>query len=120
MLINCLAVGLGGDLGAMSRYLIGIVILPVGGFPLGTFVINICGACLLGLINAWTVREGIGQDNLALFLKTGICGGFTTFSTYALEINTLFAKGDVFTAVFYAGISVICGVLAAYVGSSIG
>ena len=71
MLINCLAVGLGGVLGAMSRYLLGLVILPWGAFPLGTFIINICGACLLGAINAWTAREGLGQSALAFFLKAG-------------------------------------------------
>lgn len=120
MLINCLAVGLGGALGAMSRYLLGLVILPWGAFPLGTFIINICGACLLGAINAWTAREGLGQSALAFFLKAGVCGGFTTFSTYALEINGLLAKGDVFIAALYAGLSVACGVLAAYAGSLIG
>lgn len=120
MLINCLAVGLGGALGAMSRYLLGLVILPWGAFPLGTFIINICGACLLGAINAWTAREGLGQSALAFFLKAGVCGGFTTFSTYALEINGLLAKGDVFTAALYAGLSVACGVLVAYAGSLIG
>ncbi|MDO4178125.1 MAG: fluoride efflux transporter CrcB [Phascolarctobacterium sp.] len=120
MLTNCLAVGLGGALGAMSRYLLGLVILPLGAFPLGTFVINICGACLLGALNAWTTKESIGQGAVALFLKAGICGGFTTFSTYALEINTLLCKGEFFTAALYAGLSVFCGVLAAYAGSLIG
>lgn len=120
MLANCLVVGLGGALGAMSRYLLGLVILPWGAFPLGTFIINVCGACFLGAINAWTIREGLGQSTMALFLKTGICGGFTTFSTYALEINGLLAKGDVLTAALYAGLSVVCGVLAAYAGNLIG
>jgi len=120
MLINCLAVGIGGALGAMSRYLLGLVILPWGAFPLGTFIINICGACLLGALNAWTVKEGLGQSAISLLLKAGICGGFTTFSTYALEINGLIAKGEIVTAALYAGLSVICGVLAAYAGSLIG
>lgn len=120
MLFNCLAVGLGGALGAVSRYLLGLLILPIGAFPFATFAINLCGAFLLGAINVWTIREGVGQGALALLLKAGICGGFTTFSTYALEINNLIAKGELVTAILYACLSVICGVLAAYAGALIG
>ena len=83
-MINCLFVGLGGFIGAVCRYLIGL--LPVqseSGFPYKTFLINVAGAFLIGCIATYAGKHPSVNPQLVLFLKVGICGGFTTFSTFA-------------------------------------
>ena len=91
-MINCLFVGLGGFIGAVCRYLIGL--LPVqseSGFPYKTFLINVAGAFLIGCIATYAGKHPAVNPQLVLFLKVGICGGFTTFSTFAFETTDLFA-----------------------------
>ena len=97
-------VGLGGALGAMARYAIGLI--PVKGeFPILTLWINLAGACLIGFIAGISMRRQVDERWL-LFWKTGICGGFTTFSTFSLEALTLFQNGRTAWAVAYAAASV--------------
>lgn len=97
-------VGLGGAVGAMLRYAISL--LPYrGGFPLLTLVTNICGAVLIGCI-AGVAAEKQVSPNLVLFLKTGVCGGFTTFSTFSLEAYALMEQGHYGQAGSYAVLSV--------------
>ena len=79
-MIKCLCVGLGGAVGAMLRYLIGLV--PVGasnGFPVKTLLINILGAFVIGVLAVLGDKHSL-PPLLVLTLKTGVCGGFTTFS----------------------------------------
>lgn len=89
-MLNFLIVGAGGFVGAAARY--GISLLPLNErsvFPVNTLIINVVGAFAIGLISAAAKHTGL--DGCAvLFLKEGICGGFTTFSTFALETVTLF------------------------------
>lgn len=89
-ILNFLIVGAGGFVGAAARY--GISLLPLNErsvFPVNTLIINVVGAFAIGLIS--TAAKHTGLDGRAvLFLKAGICGGFTTFSTFALETVTLF------------------------------
>lgn len=112
-MLNCLVVGLGGFLGAVLRYLISLVPMKnPESFPLHTFIINIAGAFAIGCI-AFAVSKNINIDTkLLLFLKVGICGGFTTFSTFSLETVELIKNGSVITAVFYVAASILAGVLA--------
>ena len=106
MMIQCMAVGAGGAIGAVFRYLLSLI--RVGSdFPLMTFLTNVAGAVAIGVIAAFAERfAGISPCAL-LFLKTGICGGFTTFSTFSLETLTLIQKNHMVTACAYAGASLI-------------
>lgn len=98
-------VGLGGALGAMARYAIGLI--PVkGGFPIFTLLINVFGACLIGFIAGFSIQRQVDERWL-LFWKTGICGGFTTFSTFSLEALTLLQNGRTGWAAAYAVASVL-------------
>ena len=105
--VNCLLVGAGGMLGTIGRYLLGL--LPIktqGGFPIITLAINLIGAFCIGLIVAFSGRSGNTSPQLLLFLKVGICGGFTTFSTFSLEAVQLLQNGKFVAAFSYMILSV--------------
>ena len=85
-MLECIAVGVGGFIGSICRYLIGLIPLKEGYvFPVKTFVINLCGSFLIGMIAALAAKHDSLNPKLILFLKAGVCGGFTTFSSFALE-----------------------------------
>ena len=93
-MLNCIAVGLGGFLGSVCRYLAGQI--PLGrdwGFPVRTLAINLIGSFLIGAVTALALKRAAPDPRLVLFLKAGVCGGFTTFSTFSLEAVTLFQNG---------------------------
>lgn len=107
-------VGFGGALGAVLRY--GISLLPYRGtFPILTFVTNVLGALFIGFVAGMAVGRGIPR-NFVLFFKTGVCGGFTTFSTFSLEAYTLLEKGKVVEAFVYMGASMIFSLAGVLVG----
>lgn len=111
-MLNCLIVALGGALGAVCRYLITLLPMnPENGFPVKTFLINIAGSFLIGIVAALAAKNSL-DSRLVLFLKVGICGGFTTFSSFALETEGLIQKGSSGIAFLYAVSSIILGVLA--------
>ena len=111
-----LFVGLGGFIGATARYWLGQVFSFVSPqFPLVTLCINLLGSFLIGVVSEASVQCSGMNRNLALFLKVGVCGGFTTFSSFSLETLELLEEGRVLVGISYAGFSaVICvvGVLA--------
>ena len=88
---NCLFVALGGGLGAVGRYLLSLIAAPWS-FPVMTLLTNFLGAVVIG-----AVAQAAGQlpmsKSAVLFLKTGLCGGFTTFSTFSLETVELLEQG---------------------------
>ena len=112
--MNCLAVGLGGFAGAVLRYLIGLI--PTGEtmiFPAKTFCINVIGCIVIGAITVLAAKLSV-PPRLILFLKVGVCGGFTTFSTFALESSDLIRDGHMGIALCYVLLSVLVGVLAIF------
>ena len=112
MIVNLCYVALGGGLGAVCRYLCSFFpAYSVKGFPCGTLLVNFLGCLLIGV-----VTEAVGNallfnsqlnDKLSLLLKVGFCGGFTTFSTFSLEMLNMMDDGKVFGALVYACASVI-------------
>ena len=109
-MLECLAVGAGGFIGAVCRYLVGL--LPVReewNFPISSFLINILGCFIIGLIAASVEKYHTPGPRMVLFLKAGICGGFTTFSSFALETSDLIKSGNLWTGFFYALLSVALG-----------
>lgn len=112
-----LVVGLGGFLGAISRYKLGGAILhgtTAWRFPLSTFVINVAGCFCIGLVAGLIERHDLFSANTRLFLITGILGGFTTFSAFAFENVYLLRRGEAGIAFAYAALSVIAGLAAVW------
>ena len=117
---DCLIVAAGGAIGAVCRFLIGK--LPIDssdGFPMKTFIVNVFGCFLIGLVAALALKQFSDSPRLVLFLKVGICGGFTTFSSFALETGGLIEKGSFITAASYVILSVTVGVAALLQHSSL-
>ena len=79
-------------------------------------MINLSGCFLIGLIASLAVKNSSLSPKTVLFLKTGLCGDFTTFSTFALETETLIKTGHIGIAVFYVAMSVVLGAGLAFVG----
>ena len=102
MLLNCLAVALGGGIGSVCRYLIGLLpFLQKGPLPLQTLLVNVLGAVLIGVIVKSSESCPALCSQMVLFLKVGICGGFTTFSTFSLETFALLQEGKLLLAGIY-------------------
>jgi CrcB protein len=113
-----MAVALGSALGGTARFLIQTVVKnrQAGLFPWATWSINIIGAFLIGLLFSYFMKDRTEQSSLAIFLMTGVCGGFTTFSAFSLENMDLIRNGHVSTALIYILSSVGLGLLATYTG----
>jgi CrcB protein len=111
-------IGIGGFIGSIARYLLTLLIQNkiLTAFPLGTLAVNIAGCFLIGIIYGLTEKGGIISPEWRLFLATGICGGFTTFSTFTYESINLIRSSEYLYASFYAGVSVFAGLLATYIG----
>ncbi|NNM98219.1 MAG: fluoride efflux transporter CrcB [Candidatus Eremiobacteraeota bacterium] len=114
-----LAVALGGGLGSALRYIVNfLVVARFGpGFPLGTLLINMTGSLLIGVVAELAATSSLGMSPLLrLFLAVGVLGGYTTFSTFALDTVTLVGDRALGIATMYALGSVALGVLAAFAG----
>jgi len=115
MLKNFLLVGLGGAIGSMLRYA-GWLLLPAKNFPLATLTVNITGSFVIGMVLAFSVKDENFLNNWKLFLATGICGGFTTFSAFSAENILLLQNGKYFIAISYIALSIVLGIAAAFLG----
>lgn len=85
-------------------------------FPFGTFLVNISGCFLIGVFYALAEKGNIGSSELRLFLMTGICGGYTTFSTFSLDNMILLRSGNFLHFFLNAIGSLVIGLLATYLG----
>lgn len=114
-------VGLAGALGALARYLLGRFIGAriKSAFPLGTFLINITGSFLIGLVFTLAGQKLISPA-IQLILATGFLGGYTTFSTAAWEQVQLMKAGSNILGLFYLLGSMLCGLVAVAAGLAIG
>ncbi len=116
--MNFLYVALGGAVGAVSRY--GISLIPVkSAFPILTLVTNIIGAVLIGFVVGLTERKGNMPSEATLFWKTGVCGGFTTFSTFSLEAFNLFDGKRYVLGGIYVALSLLCCIVGVICGKKI-
>lgn len=113
-----LYVAVGGTLGAVARYGLGLLIGSRWnhGFPMGTFIINLLGSFLLGLINVFVLERTILNPEWRLGLGVGFLGAFTTFSTFTYETMVLLEEGSYLLAIGYVGSSVAVGLAAAFFG----
>ncbi|MFE0015904.1 fluoride efflux transporter CrcB [Mesorhizobium sp. NPDC059054] len=106
---NCLVVMLGGALGTLARYLVSWLALPISGqLPWGTIIINVTGSLLIGFFGTLTLAQGRYpvSEGLRLFVMIGICGGYTTFSSFSLQTLDLLRSGAVFRAAINIAASV--------------
>ena len=119
LLAKCIAVGLGGFAGSIARYLVSkIEFGKSGSFPVNTLLVNIIGAVLIGIIIAYADKFGMSEEKL-LFLKVGLCGGLTTFSTFSAETLGLIESGHFAAAAGYIVISVLLCIAGVYLGMNI-
>lgn len=120
LFVNCIFVGVGGMIGAICRYLLGFLpFKPDNGFPVITFGINALGAFLIGAIVALSAKNSNIDPHLILLLKVGICGGFTTFSTFALESAGLIQNAQYLISMTYILLSVIVCVSAVWAAQAL-
>ena len=113
-----LLVGIGGFIGSIARFYVSKLNLSghVLSIPMGTLTVNIIGSFIIGLIVGISAKSEIITPGLRLFLMVGICGGFTTFSSFTLENMTLMQNGQFLSVLIYTGLSIFFGFLAVYLG----
>lgn len=112
-----LLVFIGGGFGSMSRFLIiRYLNKSIYVFPYGTFFVNVVGSLLMGLILGLILKSTILSETQAIFLATGFCGGFTTFSTFAYENYHFLKTGDFMTFFLYTTLSFVLGFAAVFLG----
>jgi len=120
-LLKYLAVGIGGFVGAIARYLLGTYIGSRYGmrFPYGTFVINMTGCFLIGLVLAVLART-TASTYWRYLIPIGFIGAYTTFSTFEYETLRAIQDGQMLTGLLNIGLSVIVGFIAVWAGDALG
>lgn len=114
---SLLLVFLGGGFGSSLRFVIGKYLnSPETGIPYGTFIANILGSILIGIILGLAAKNESLSQNTVLFLATGFCGGFTTFSAFAYENHIFLKSGDFMSFAIYTIASFILGFAAVFFG----
>lgn len=117
--MNWLAVGIGGAIGSMLRYLLSLT-LNQNHWPYGTWIANLLGSFLIGFIFVWGREKGILPPVVYTLLVTGMMGGFTTFSSFSLEVVQFIQIGEWERAFVYVLASVVLGLCAVFLGLIVG
>ena len=117
MVKDIILVGIGSGIGGICRYLISLFMSQArNGFPWGTFMVNVAGCLLIGILWGVTSRLQNISPSLSLLLMTGFCGGFTTFSTFSKEGLTLLQANSYILFLSYVTGSVALGLMAVALG----
>ena len=116
--MNYLLVFIGGGLGSTLRHVVNIVCPRLFGtnFPYHTFIINITGSIVMGLVAGYLAFKGDAAQSWRLFLMTGILGGYTTFSAFSLDAAVLYERGEIALALVYVLGSVVLSILGLFAG----
>jgi CrcB protein len=118
---DIILIGIGGMAGSIARYLTATYfarIIP-SQFPYGTFAVNIIGCLVIGIVFGLSERFGWFTNDWRIFLATGFCGGYTTFSAFAIENVQLLQQSNYLTFALYSIASFIVGPLAVFIGLSL-
>jgi fluoride exporter len=121
MIKNILLIGTGGFIGSVARYLVSFLNLSVHFFsiPVGTLLVNVTGCFVIGFLTGIAEKSTILTAEWRLFLMVGLCGGFTTFSSFANENLVLLHNGEIFSLLLYTGLSIFIGFLAVWLGFAV-
>ena len=113
-----LMVAMGGAFGSAGRYMVGVLATRLFGigFPWGTMIVNIMGSFLMGVLVASLALRYSVSNEVRGFLAIGVLGGFTTFSSFALDYVYLYEKKQYLASAGYMGLSVFCSILALFFG----
>lgn len=119
---NILLVALGGAIGSVARHLTGTLSLRLfgPGFPWATLAVNVVGSFAIGFLIELIARRLNASMELRLFIVTGILGGFTTFSSFSLDVASLYERGDLMLAFAYLAATIIIGLGAVFAGLALG
>ena len=117
-MMSFIYIALGGAIGAVGRYSISLIPVKTE-FPVLTLITNLIGAVLIGFIVGLADNRTDVSQNTTLFLKTGVCGGFTTFSTFSLEAYSLIEKKLYFAGISYILLSVILCIVGVLLGKKL-
>ena len=120
---TCLLVMIGGALGTLARYAVSTLASPISGqLPWGTIIINITGSFVIGLFGTLTLASGRYpvSENTRLFVMIGLCGGYTTFSSFSLQTLDLMRNGAMTRAMVNVAASVVLCIAAVAVGHAVG
>ena len=108
---NIIAVGAGSFIGGIARYLVSLAMKGISkGFPWATLLVNLSGCLIIGLLWGFLSRNASESTSWRLFLTVGLCGGFTTFSTFSKEALTMLQTGQIWGFASYIALSVLAGI----------
>lgn len=116
---NIFLVLTGSALGGVIRFILSAYLQNrvSSKFPLGTFSVNVIGCFIIGVIFALIAKSSSGNNDIRLLLATGFCGGFTTFSAFAIENLDMIKNGNYTTALIYIILSIVLGITATLIGT---